>query len=565
MSAAPNVGWIDGATGPIFCWYHPPKGTPRPRAVVLCEPYGPDRMNLHLTYRALAMALSEAGFATLRFDPGGTGDSSGSPRDPGFFQTWMQDFDCAAALLQARAGVRELVTIGSRLGGTLATVAAAASSDVESFAVWGPYAQGTKFLRGERALSRVSKANGSGQPAKHSAAGDESSLGFVYSSEAQAAIKGIRLSDLDLSNCRRARITAWDEDSSEDELAAAWTSQGLDVRFSPLAGACSQDSLVSQSVPESLISETVAWLLADETPGRAVDAEKPEASSSGLIRERIQLRRGIGSAPIKADEFVEERVVRFGADGGIFGIVTEPVGGAAALKPTLVLVNGGNNHRPGINRNYTEWARNAAHAGHATLRFDIRGLGDSPPLSPQDANVLYRRVTRDDVVAAVDVASLLSPSSGVVLCGLCAGAYQSYQGALIDDRVVGLVLIDLLHWGRKPPRQPEYGFLRRRGEEIDRLIRAGLSRIGIERKSELVDALVALTSRNVDVLIVACTDGKGYELVTGEIGDGLSRLAASGHFELVRAEGTNHIFTPMWAQAWLWDQLSDFLSARSEC
>ena len=77
-----EAGWIDSAGGPLFCCFHPPRGPAQRRAVLLCETLGSERMNFHLAYRHLALRLSYAGYPTLRFDYAGTGDSSGSPRDP---------------------------------------------------------------------------------------------------------------------------------------------------------------------------------------------------------------------------------------------------------------------------------------------------------------------------------------------------------------------------------------------------------------------------------------------------------------------------------------------------
>ena len=101
-----------------------------------------------------------------------------------------------------------------------------------------------------------------------------------------------------------------------------------------------------------------------------------------------------------------------GAERSVFGILAEHAAGHrdapdlladAGPAPTgVILVNGGNNHRAGINRNYTQWARAWAGEGVSVLRLDIRGLGDSPPARARDLNVLYRAETAGDVIAAMD-------------------------------------------------------------------------------------------------------------------------------------------------------------------
>jgi len=113
---------------------------------------------------------------------------------------------------------------------------------------------------------------------------------------------------------------------------------------------------------------------------------------------------------------IEEEAVYFGGDGGLFGILSHArVAGDSKPSPALIFVSGGNNMRAGINRNYTEWARDAALRGTTTLRFDIRGLGDSPPLLLEDLNQLYLSKTRDDLRAAIDLIETRVEHRGIVL------------------------------------------------------------------------------------------------------------------------------------------------------
>ena len=59
---------------------------------------------------------SVAGFACLRFDPYGTGDSGGDEHAPNLPQHWIDDVGLATAELQARSGASATVLIGLRLG-----------------------------------------------------------------------------------------------------------------------------------------------------------------------------------------------------------------------------------------------------------------------------------------------------------------------------------------------------------------------------------------------------------------------------------------------------------------
>jgi len=61
----------------IFAIYHPPQGAPRGEGVVICYPAPQDIMRSYQAHVQLARLLAQQGFAVLRFDYAGTGDSEG--------------------------------------------------------------------------------------------------------------------------------------------------------------------------------------------------------------------------------------------------------------------------------------------------------------------------------------------------------------------------------------------------------------------------------------------------------------------------------------------------------
>ena len=69
--------WFGPEEGPLFGWLHwPDDGTAR-AGVVVCPPSGYEAVCAHRTLRVVAERLAERGFAVLRFDYDGTGDSAG--------------------------------------------------------------------------------------------------------------------------------------------------------------------------------------------------------------------------------------------------------------------------------------------------------------------------------------------------------------------------------------------------------------------------------------------------------------------------------------------------------
>ena len=93
--------------------------------MVLCNPLGYEAMSVHRTYRHLAQQLASSGFYTLRFDYDGTGDSSGTPHDPGRLRAWLDSIAAAVAEVRSRTGSPQVALFGVRFGATLATLAAA--------------------------------------------------------------------------------------------------------------------------------------------------------------------------------------------------------------------------------------------------------------------------------------------------------------------------------------------------------------------------------------------------------------------------------------------------------
>ena len=137
-----------GAEGrPLFGFYHPPReGPSKGVGVVLCPPIGTDRTRSDRAYRHLAERLAAAGFACLRFDLFGTGDSGGDESEPGLLRTWVDDVGQALRELRARSGAETVSLVGLRVGATVAMLHAAESGPVDSLVLWSPYVSGTGFV-----------------------------------------------------------------------------------------------------------------------------------------------------------------------------------------------------------------------------------------------------------------------------------------------------------------------------------------------------------------------------------------------------------------------------------
>lgn len=123
-----------------------------------------------------------------------------------------------------------------------------------------------------------------------------------------------------------------------------------------------------------------------------------------------------------------------GADT-LVGVLAEPVARRSPFG--VVIVVGGPQCRSGAHRMFTLLARALAERGHTSLRFDVRGMGDS-----SGAQRSFEQLD-EDIGSAIDQLLREVPDlQGVVLWGLCDGASAAllYLDAAVDARVRGLCL-----------------------------------------------------------------------------------------------------------------------------
>jgi exosortase A-associated hydrolase 1 len=133
---------------------------------------------------------------------------------------------------------------------------------------------------------------------------------------------------------------------------------------------------------------------------------------------------------------VRETVAHFTCAGErLVGIVSHPISAQADVG--VVIVVGGPQYRIGSHRLFALLARALAAAGHAVLRFDCRGMGDStgdaPGFDAIDA----------DIASAMDALQAACPAvQKIVLWGLCDGASAAllYAQRTGDKRLAGLAL-----------------------------------------------------------------------------------------------------------------------------
>jgi exosortase A-associated hydrolase 1 len=135
------------------------------------------------------------------------------------------------------------------------------------------------------------------------------------------------------------------------------------------------------------------------------------------------------------DSAYREEAVVFG-DGRWVGVLCVP---NSAPKSAVIVVVGGPQYRVGSHRQFVQLSRALAQRGHATLRFDCIGMGDSPGDLRNFLNV------NEDIGAAIGfVRQRLPGVDALALWGLCdaASAALLYMHAHDDACIKGLCLLN---------------------------------------------------------------------------------------------------------------------------
>lgn len=133
--------------------------------------------------------------------------------------------------------------------------------------------------------------------------------------------------------------------------------------------------------------------------------------------------RALGGIPAGTDVSTEvaEQVFGFDCeDSRLLGILSTPAQPASRSGVGVVVVVGGPQYRVGSHRQFVLLARSLAAAGHACLRFDGRGMGDSEG-EPQGFES-----SDAEIHAAMRALRAHAPwTRRIVLWGLCDGASAS--------------------------------------------------------------------------------------------------------------------------------------------
>lgn len=251
-------------------FYGPRAGAvPRPvdggsRGVLLCYPLGHEYLRAHRAFRNLALALQRSGLPVLCFDYVGTGDSEGDGSAANLTQ-WQADIDAAADELKRRSGVSRVSLVGLRFGATLATLAAARRSDVDTLVLWDPVLTGQGYLDELEAVQQAWLQDRLGAGAEQLAQGQPELIGMPVHDGLLAELRSVDLHGPDVPRVDRLLIVI----SSPRDECVAWLGElkgkgvPAGLAYVPSAG----DWLNPEAVHQLLLPHEILKQIAAFTAG----------------------------------------------------------------------------------------------------------------------------------------------------------------------------------------------------------------------------------------------------------------------------------------------------------
>jgi uncharacterized protein len=142
----------------VGVYYEPTTSHSAGSPVLICPPIAHEYVRTYNTLRKLCGRLSASGFAVLKFDYCGSGDSYGDGSDVDVAE-WRENIRAAAAELCRQSGQTELTIIGLRFGATLAAGIRLEGAAARSLVLWDPIVEGGRYLEQLRQLHRACLAD----------------------------------------------------------------------------------------------------------------------------------------------------------------------------------------------------------------------------------------------------------------------------------------------------------------------------------------------------------------------------------------------------------------------
>jgi pimeloyl-ACP methyl ester carboxylesterase len=314
----------------------------------------------------------------------------------------------------------------------------------------------------------------------------------------------------------------------------------------------------------------------DDVRSTALDLESRRRSKAGATNSNSVVIRVAGA---RLSNVRESIAVIPGGDVELFGILTEPEDTSSTRRPTVIMLNAGSVHHVGPNGLWVRLAREWAARGVSVLRFDLSGVGDSPPRSGADDNVPYSRFALADVESAIRFVRR-GEDREIYALGLCSGGYHAFRAAVTGLPIRAAIMVNPLTYYWDAERDDElkpYELIELAEEYRHRLLRTttwrrvfsgridfrlvarvvaqsawsalrtrahGVARgFGLSLERDLVADIDRAIQHGIDLRFIFAEGSPGYRLLERQTGRKLRAFEASGRLSIGTVPNADHTFT----------------------
>jgi pimeloyl-ACP methyl ester carboxylesterase len=397
--------WFGTADRPMFGRLTTPVKDTALGAILLSSPIGRESRLSRRALRSLAILLARGGYASLRYDHVGSGDSSGSVDDEEIGDAWISGIDQGVALLRT-LGIDSVSAVGMRMGATI--IGAACSSHdlgLSSLVMWDPCETGRAYVRELDALGAL-------QQEVLTAGLDNSTKMLEYPLSDETADRISRFTLRDPATrplAQRVLVVVRDDRPVSNKFRERWETDQVEWTTTSEQGPMLETQLPTSVLPSATITEIHAWLTSPES-------SLAPFSLPSFAREAIVTKESNTHS-------VRERVVELGPRK-LFGVMSAPVGEVTG--PLIVMVNGANEDHVGPARLWVELSRSWAGSGLQCIRFDLSERGESPWFPEQPDRPTIDDTRPQDVIDAIQALDPVNPADSVLIA-YCSGAPLAFD------------------------------------------------------------------------------------------------------------------------------------------
>ena len=422
---------------PLFGVVHLPVDNQIRGGVLICGSLGQEGMDSVRLHRVLAGSLARRGFAVLRFDYLGLGDSAYAQGRDDAVANWVASVGHALDYLTL-IGAQSATAIGIRAGCLILNEYLAQSHTVNRVVYLDPYGTGRRYLREHRTLFRLSVGADAATP------GEVSIIGGRLSDHAAAEFAALRMGANPVGAHGVDNVLLVGRPAETDKHVTALASaEGVDSIIAGGLPECAAPTPTPLPIPFTAVDSIIDW----------IDGNVP-ARTHRVVPQYLTTVTMPAESPDGVDVF--ESIERI-EPGGLFAIRTQPRRRRPAPAKTVLFFVMSNDLHVGPAREWVELSRRIAAAGSQAVRWDPAGQGLSGPISRDRWRRIYSKA---DIADSVAVARQACHDAGELqLVGICSGAWYAAQAARkIGAQSAILVNVQVWNWRVTPTLLSQWGF-----------------------------------------------------------------------------------------------------------